>query len=308
MSTIAINGYEDLHRALKQSFASEDFIRSNDFSLGDTFRNITIHLKGDGYESTINSNLMRGLLNLQQTIYKLYSIQVYGSIQRLSLAEKKALELSIKVHEGSSILDVLFEKVLEVFQKLSPRQILAGVSILTLGYVISSIGTTFLDNQKELEISRIEVAEDEGNRKALIDTFQMAFEAQKQFKSTLAAESFQSLAINGLPVTLTDLQIQTTQIRTRKPVEEFLLTGDFKITRIDIESDGTFIDVIKVDSNQKIAHVNVFAEKLSAGEYQWMKDAVHEGTGKPVKMSIATVMKGGIVTNAMLVSFEEAVN
>lgn len=304
MNAITLNSFEDLQITLTKAFKSEEYMKGHQFQLGDTFKQISIHLKGEGYDSTINSNLMRGLLNLQNTIYRLYSIQVYGGIQKLTQAERKSLELTIKVYEGSSKLDVFLEKILEVFHKLTPKQIIATVSILTLGYVIGGIGTTFLDNQKEIDLMKIEVADDESNRKALIETFKLAFDAQKQFKSTLANEEFTTLDINGQNISLTDLHAQTVQTRTRKPVEEFLVSGDFKITRIDIEQDGTFIDVQNLTNGEKIPHINVFAEKLSEGEYQWMKDAVHEGTGKPVKMSIATVMRGGLITNALLVSFD----
>ncbi|MDN3211655.1 hypothetical protein [Haemophilus sp. SZY H51] len=63
---------------------------------------IQMKVVGERYHSTITPPIMKAFLKLQEGIYRAYAIAVYGEPKRLSEAEKKQLELVIKVAEGCS--------------------------------------------------------------------------------------------------------------------------------------------------------------------------------------------------------------
>lgn len=127
------------------------------------WENFTIHLSGEKFHNSITPTVMKGFLSLQTALYKSYCIARYqdANPNRLTQEERKALELSIIVDEGSSnfILDVdeWVSKILELIgEKMSSKQIFALILISTILYFGNSAFTTWIEKEKNIKIKELE--------------------------------------------------------------------------------------------------------------------------------------------------------
>ncbi len=100
-------------------------------------------IEGEGYNGTINASVMRALVIHQRNINRLYSLIVYGKVQRLKLADAKALQINFQVSEGS--LKIRAEDVARVLvvilALLTSKQItvaLIVIAVAGLGFYFST--------------------------------------------------------------------------------------------------------------------------------------------------------------------------
>ncbi len=100
-------------------------------------------IEGEGYNGTINASVMRALVIHQRNINRLYSLITYGKVQRLKLADAKALQISFRVSEGS--LKIRAEDIDRVskliLSKLNSKQVTLAVIVIAvagLGFYFST--------------------------------------------------------------------------------------------------------------------------------------------------------------------------
>ncbi len=96
-------------------------------------------IEGEGYNGTINASVMRALVIHQRNINRLYSLIVYGKVQRLTLADAKALQINFRVSRGS--LKIQGEDVERVLAIILP--LLTGEQITVALIVIAVAGLLF---------------------------------------------------------------------------------------------------------------------------------------------------------------------
>ena len=131
------------------SFA--DFFRQ--FAAGDITNDVVIKFKqpkamqetpflliGDAeHDGTINASVMRALLVHQTNINRLYSLIVYGKVQRLKVADAEALKIKFRIRKGSleayiANIDIVLPLILS---NLKGRQITA-IAVAGLFFYFSS--------------------------------------------------------------------------------------------------------------------------------------------------------------------------
>src|SRR5690606_16764232 len=118
----------------------------------------TLNVKGDRYDSTVTSAMMRSLLEFQRHLYRVYAEVVYGKSARALTAEERAhLEIVFKVEQGSSniVADLggfFTELGKNAMDKMTGKQVVwtvAGISAMFFASTAFQDYTT--GNQKTLE-------------------------------------------------------------------------------------------------------------------------------------------------------------
>lgn len=282
---------------------------------------LKIHIKGDGFNSSLTPSVMKGFMALQDMIYKQYSLLHYGCIKRLSAEERKMLEFSVVVSAGSSNFLVELIKSLEnMVAGMESKDKLKAVAIagvLTLGW---ALGSKYIDYRKEIETAKIEhtatvemlktIKNEQDNAMRLsLEDKRIMLEMQKNiFDSSIAVYSalkddgIESLEINGNTVTKADIVEATRAERKKYENEDKVYSGMFNISAIYRENENVYIDATGSDSEKQIRRINILADFISANDYDWLKNAVK---GNPVEMTITTTEKNGTVISASLHSFKK---
>ncbi len=93
-----------------------------------------LRIEGEAYNGTINASVMRALVIHQRNINRLYSLITYGKVQRLKLADAKALQISFRISEGSSkIRDEDIVKISNlILSKLNGKQVTVAVIVIAV--------------------------------------------------------------------------------------------------------------------------------------------------------------------------------
>lgn len=306
-----INSTDELmdlaERAIKDpSLIEQAFEFGPDFSHG----KLIIHLNGDRYDSTISTSVMRALLSLQEELYRIYALHKSDG-SRLTQEERDTVEIMVSVKPGSTIIEVM-ENVLGVFTNMTGNQQVITIGILAAAVLISGIvkAVTSRQNSKDnlhTRMRELELAakEREGYQQVYLKTISEVVAAQRDALKYLAREPFDSMDINGVPVTKEELHAAIAGHRSKREEEVIPYTGKFKILRIDVSGNGIFIDAVHLPTDTEILNINILAEYISSDNYQWIKDAVKDGKGEPVPMTVVRHMKGSVQEYAVLMSFSE---
>lgn len=306
-----INSIEELMNLVERAIVDPSLIEEA-FEFGPVFSHgkLIIHLTGDRYDSTISTSVMRALLSLQEELYRIYALRKPDG-SRLSQKERESVEIVVSVKPGSTIIEVM-ENVLGVFTNMTGNQQVLTISIIAATFLISGIVKAVVSRKNsndnlqtrktELEIA---ATEREGNQKVFLQTIAEVVGAHRDTLKYLAREPFDSMKINGVQLTKEEIHAAIAGHRARREEEDIPYSGLFKIMRIDISGNGTFIDAVHLPTGTEIFNINVLAEYISADNYQWIKDAVKDGKGEPVPMTIVRHMRGPSQEYAVLMSFSE---
>jgi hypothetical protein len=304
MPEVKIKTEEQLFTLLESALVDASFLESTKITIAPELRTLKIHFSGD-YDATITPSMMRSLLAIQDSVYDIYSLQKYGVEKRLSNDERESVDLVAAVKPGTTSVEVFLEKALEVFSTMTGEQALIGISILCGTFLIASLGKRYFDYHEKIKETQQRVTETQGLTNIVATAMTTCLEGQREFIKTIAKEPFTALQINGETLSHDELHAMAKTPREKREEQDNVISGNFKITKIYIEEAGTFIDAIHDASGRIIPYINILADFISAGDYQWLKDAVDQGTGKPVYMRIITHERSGKIINAYLQSFEK---
>ncbi|MDY3307599.1 hypothetical protein [Psychrobacter sanguinis] len=115
-NTVTINGMDDVVSTLQRLLDSPDTDVSYRIDV-QSLPDFELYLKGEKFDNSITPSIMKGVIELQKSIYRAYLIARYGSdnLQMLNNYERSALELRVIVQPGSTDL---FAKMCDVAIKL----------------------------------------------------------------------------------------------------------------------------------------------------------------------------------------------
>ncbi|OHD20336.1 MAG: hypothetical protein A2Y38_22675 [Spirochaetes bacterium GWB1_59_5] len=304
MDTKRINTAEELSAALDSALADISVLDHTRFEFSPELTTLRIHLEGD-YDATLTPTVMRSILAIQDSLYDLYSHEKYGYKKRLANDEREAVDLVASVKPGTTSVEVFLSKALEVFTTMSGTQALVGIGVLCGTYLIATLGKRYIDYHERIKETEARSRETTGNQQLLANTMTICLEGQREFLKTIAHEPFARLQLNGTTIDRDEISRMVKSPRVKKEEEDQVYSGEFKITDIHIADDGTFIDATHLESQTAISNINVLAAAIPAGDYQWLKDAVEEGKGKPVTMRVIAHRKGEKIEYSYLQSFEK---
>lgn len=122
--------------------------------------NQVIHITGDGYSSDITTGVMRQLVALQDQIYNLVRIGLYGSRSyKLDEFDERKLEFRATVKEGSSIIEVgIGDAIKKALERMNGWQIVGTAVIGIIVYAIMKCYSVSRNARKE-EVKAIQETE-----------------------------------------------------------------------------------------------------------------------------------------------------
>lgn len=267
-NTVTINGLNDVVSTLQNLLASTDTEVSYSIAI-QNLPNFELYLKGEKFDNSITPSIMKGIIELQNAIYRTYLIARYGAdnLQMLNDYERQTLELKVIVRPGSSdiIADLcgvavkLFELISGMENKQKYIIILTVLAIIAGGvgwlYFDSYLGhqATKLEISKEVVIERERTKQLLGSQQNVIDAVQVALKSQhikEQTDSDLSdeAEAESETEIKSDGSQNPELNITSTDTTTSKPRDK---TVHFKqLQAVDMELVNTIAQA--KESNEKV--------------------------------------------------------
>ncbi len=308
MQTIEITDFNQLAEYASKLPEEYDWFKDVRFSFSDDIKGIKMRFQGERFESTLNTSMMRSILDLQKGLYEQYALFMYANkTKRLTLEEKQMLELYVKVEEGSSWIELIplpiIKAAAERVKKMTGKEIIATIAAVSIGATLCISVPKIIDShekRKELEQMAQLI---EGVQKTTVEAQIAALNAQTEFYRGVSKQTDSTdITINGEQVTSVQLREIVRKPREKVDIETLSYSGDFIITDIHFKDDAMYLDVVKIDTGKEIKYVNIFGEMISEDDYQWFKDSTNRQT---IEMSIATTEKKGKIIGAKLVSFKK---
>lgn len=312
MNTIKITDFNQLTAYSEKLPTDLEWFEENTFEFADNIPGIKLHIKGERFDSTMSTTLMRSILKLQEGVYRQYSIYKYGEIRRLSPEERAMLELYVKVDEGSSWLEIdlrpIIETIAEKIETMTPNQTLAGIAIVSVASIIC-IGTKkILDYKqkiKELETQSKTMTEiQKTTAQAQIESIKATTEFYKEIaKQTGTSE----IEINNEKIDAAAIKQITTSPREKKENSQELVSNSFKVTDIHIHdryedsAKDISLDIISKDGIV-YKDVSILEGLIDKDDYQMLKDSTNK---KFMNMKIVITKHGDEIIGAFLNSIEE---
>ena len=262
-----------------------------------------LDVEGGRYHSTVTTPLMKGLLEYQQVINRIFADNVYSKGARaLTEEDRSALELTFSVAEGSSDIQAYLQ---ETFNKLGEKMIdkMTGGQIVITVVGLALVAALYFGhaNQQSTELaiaaesnrSSLETRLIENNQKmasALADTNQALITI---VKSTPDATKITA----GNAVFERDQIVQLSQ-REREVTTPTRIDGNYYVTSIKSAGDKWRLDVVKVGSEDPIK-VDLFKGQHAAGGInEIMSSFIGEN---PIFLhALARVKDGKVITASIL--------
>lgn len=266
---ITISNEEDAFALLEQ-IATGDFVGNfSEINFGD-WSKLTIRLTGEKFHSSITPTVMKGLIDVQNGIYKSYCVMRYGtdSTRQLTDEERKKLEILVIVTEGSALIEAFLGPVAEelskgVFDNMPIEAKIALILFILLGFGTYKAIAGYMANKKEVRLKEIEESSklevEKEQLKAQLETLQLvtdshtknleilAMVVQKYPEAQKVSETIQDsqeslirAVVAAEPDTIeiqgAVIPVQAAEVlvaTTRHQWLETRLDGDFRILQID---------------------------------------------------------------------------
>lgn len=216
---------------------------------------LRIHIEGDRYDGELPVDLARGLCQLQDQIYSVAAMSIYGDPKhRLTTGEKERFQLSFKVENGSINLSedlnpVFSSIVTEAFSKMTPTQITILLGLIVAGYVGYRMWDSWLSHKTEIQTKSIEAEKDksrdqqETERLKVIDRIlsRHAVDTYKAFSS--AGEEAEKIILKSA------MGATKVEIGKKEFSEEDILEAQKRAKRkpSSYKEESLLCDILKID-------------------------------------------------------------
>jgi hypothetical protein len=301
---LSIESGDDLYTQLIKYLSDESFLEGKALNLPNELKKISIHITGSAFNSSVPSRAMRAFLELQDAIWSMYSIYVYGEKRRLASSVRSALEIDVIVQEGSSWYEVPLENISKAIServKTMTGKELAGVTAAAcLAVLAATFGSKAIDHKTEIEKLKEMRQTTTDVQQNTADALVKAMESQQSFYRIISSQSYDTLEINGELFTHEELREMVKVSRTKYPIEQKIYSGKYRITDIHIGEETIYLDVIGSGTGKVIKNVNLLKGIISENDYQWFKDSAD---GQEVDMTIVATEKNSEIIASFLQTF-----
>jgi hypothetical protein len=267
-----------------------------------------IKVKGERYNSSITTPVMEYLLTVQRGIYALYR-QYAG--RNLSRAEKKRLELVVRVEKGSS--DIIFsiidqlDVIKEAVQNMTGDQTFAAIVIAVATWGVVSLGKKAFDHfdkkhARDLELQKEKARTDKDRQviEAFAKTVETVATMRKDAMSSLGAiEDNAVLAYAGESLSPKELRERAAADRKRAEPDVATITGFFRITRLhfNFETNSAKADMHDTKTDTALTSVDIQPRSIIDGTYAVLKKAHNK---QDVELQVIVRKKGEKIVRATL--------
>lgn len=231
---------------------------------------LRVSLKGEKFNQSLTPSVMEGFIEIQKAVNRAYADSVYGDpAKRLTEEEKKCLELTVKVEQGSSIFNVeLTDAARNLAQALIIKMDAKSIAILILGAgLIWSGHSLFAQHLETQRIVKLENAKNERDREVFANMKFMSEQETKRAEiiSNLVGQNKQLSRINEISKESKTNLLKSFSGADEINIEGIVISGEqaesltknSRSESVQKRIDGAY-RVIRVDSsNQSIFKVKV---------------------------------------------------
>lgn len=277
---------------------------------------LTIKLEGDGYDSTITSDMAAALVELQHAINRSYARIIYDSSngRSLSAAEREQLKFKAKVEKGSSLIEInmgewLGKLSLALVGKMSPEQIVAVVlgvaAIAGAGFAYKNF-LRHRSEDKKVEVAmqeRIAMSQEETKRQEILAktmTAQPRLAYVQENFDTARTEILkgvgdaETLTVAG--ITLENSVAHSIARAKRTEARQLQLNGNYEIEQVNWQQeDEVRIKVKGLDEGGRSFVASLTDQSIEKEQLALLQEA--EWSRSKIYLSInATELRGEITT------------
>ncbi|WP_394165164.1 hypothetical protein [Neptunomonas phycophila] len=269
-----------------------------------------INIKGDRYNSTMTTSLMRSLVELQGHLNRVYAEVVYGkSAKSLTAEERAALEIVFTVKEGSSDVDAdlsgfFAELGKSAMEKMTGTQVVTVVLGAAALWGAASTYSGYIEGQQK--------SQEEKNRHEI--TMQLLKQQPKLMEIQNEQVSTYTNILKSVPdatqVTLdqtvmSQAQLEVITRQERQATELKRIDDLYLISSLKIKQDSYKIDVLRV-SDGKVIPTELFKGHLSINEMDRIMKAFT--AEESINLNIVGRVRGDIITSANIVGINNKAN
>lgn len=261
-----------------------------------------LDVEGERYHSTVTTPLMKGLLEYQQVINRIFADSVYSKGARaLTEEDRAALELTFSVTEGCSDIQAYLQ---ETFNKLGEKMIdkMTGGQIVITVVGLALVAALYFGHGREMD-NQVALAT-EANRSSLEARL---VESNQKMSAALADTNQALIAIvkstpDATKVTAGNAVFERDEIvslsqREREATTPTRIDGNYYVTSIKSAGDKWRLDVVKVGTEESIK-VDLFKGQHAAkGIEEIMTSFVGE---TPIFLHALARAKDGKVVSASI--------
>lgn len=319
------DAYDILDKASRDEIGPYSTIRF------DGWPTLNLYLKGQKFEQSITPTIMRGLLELQKSLYRSYASAKFNApTKRLSDAEKEELEIKVSVKGGSSNFEINFQDIAiklveQLGAKMNPTEVLYAVVSIAALYFGTSAYKSYLENRKETRAKEVSdetlrksiealsfTSEQETKRTQIIaelaskdhrieNIVRLSHDAHTEVVKCLTAGTEARLDGISLPPDISEVLTQN----ARRKSNEVRLDGSYRLMKLDWSDATRFkVKVFNIGTGLQL-DAEVQDDSLTGKYKEALKAA--EWSRKPVKLQInAKLMGDDIYRDAVIISAELA--
>lgn len=292
---IKVNGYQSAIDAIKD-WTNKPVVKLN----VENWEDFSYYIPDASLDSTVPANVMAGLVDLQQSLYKIYAFIKTGTMDArcLTTEERSALELKFKVQSGSSDITA---KIIDVIKEMAKDMSGNQKMILILGAMVILFGAPiwkhYIDKNAETETARLLASK--------IPNYDVLANEADQSKASLlkaSAELPSGVSIYGQH--LSQEQIKQATKQTRNQSQKVHLDGSYKIIKVDMANDPLI--KIKIESvGVPTQTFNTVLERDLFSEPKLRAIQAAEWSRSPIELSIDAVFLKGEVTSAEITDVKD---
>lgn len=277
---------------------------------------LSIKLDGDGYDSTITSDMAAALVELQHAINRSYArvLYDYANGRALSAEERNSLKFKAKVDHGSSLIEINLGEWAERLSsalggKMSPEMVVGtvlGCAVIAGGTLVYKDFLQLRSEDKRIEIAmkeRVALSQEETRRQEILAraiAVQPRLEYVRENFDVARTEILKgvgdadTLTISG--VTLENAFAHSIARAKRTEARQLQLNGNYEIEHVNWQQEGEVrIKVKGLDEGGRTFVASLTDQSIEKDQVALLQKA--EWSRSKIYLSInATELRGEITT------------
>lgn len=329
MTKIIIRSEDDAISLLSKCLSKEIAFNLGELSF-DGWPAFNLHVIGPQYHQSITPSIMSGFLDLQKEVYKAYALAKYNTVstKNLTKEERKKLEFTVDVEDGSSNFDINLQDLLARFidqaaSKMEPTHILIALLGMSLLYFGSNAFKSYLDQRqrsREAELKSSQqgelisalkyLSQEETKRAELISSLvktdyrlqnleSASYDAHTSILKSL--KNSQQADVQGIEIDGDVAELLSQNARRKS--EDVRIDGKFKLLKVDASNAAAFKVTIQNCDSDEVIDAKVQDESLSTNNRLTLQDA--EWSRTPVLLKINAKSKGDEIHSAVIIDVQK---
>lgn len=316
---LTVSSEEDAFRLLESALKNElsDKLYQLEFK---KWPILEIRLEGQGYESSVTSDMAESLISVQHAVNRAYARTIHRSsnARTLTVDERQALQFKATVEKGSSLIKIdLGEFAEKICSRMVDKMSTTELIVTVLG--IAVVGGSYLaykaflkarteDKRIDADTARsIQLSQEETRRMevmaGVVKAYPAVRHAQEDFDGARkdivrSVGDANSIAVNGLA--LDQSTAKAVGAKKRSESKEIQLNGIYLITTTDHRQEGEIRLRVKRKEDEREFLASFLDHSLDQSQIDALQKAEWDRT--PVYLSINATELRGEITTATIIS------